>query len=101
MHYCLRGPGDQVVGLQLHVDQLGHDIYTILDWADENFESYSVEQSDGYVRLRSGRVEEGIEVRREPLKNGIEGAGPDGDVGKTDHDGDRDDDGSSAEPATL
>lgn len=101
MHYCLRGPGDQVVGLQLHVDQLGHDIYAILDWADEHFESYSVEQRDGYVHLRSSHVEEGGEIRKEPLKSRVEGAGRGSAADETDPDGGRDDDGSAAEPAFL
>lgn len=101
MHYCLRGPGDQVVGLQLDVDQLGNEIYTIVDWADENFESYSVEQRDGYVHLQSSLVEEVGEIRKEPLKSRVEETGRDRAEDETDPDGGRDDDGSAAEPALL
>jgi len=43
MHYCLQDPQDQVVGFVLDVDQLSHEIYRILDWADEHLGSYSVD----------------------------------------------------------
>jgi len=100
MHYCLRGASDQVVGLQLNIDQLGQEIYKILDWADENFASYSVEQTDGYVYVHSGALEEGADVRKEPLKGGGERLGSNDETNETDHDGDQDD-GSAVEPAML
>lgn len=53
MHYCLKSPRDEVVGFVLGADDLGHEIYRILDWADAHFGDYSVDQSDGRVLVRS------------------------------------------------
>jgi hypothetical protein len=71
-NYCLRGPDGQVVGFRLWADELGHRIYDILDWADEHFSSYFVEQTDDQVYVCSERVREigEEEIRAEPLRGG-------------------------------
>jgi uncharacterized membrane protein YgcG len=70
MNYCLKGPDDQVVGFRLGTDDLGHEIYDILDWADEHFSSYFVEQTDECVYVCSEGAREAIaadRVEAEPL----------------------------------
>jgi hypothetical protein len=100
MHYCFRGENEHVVGLQLNADQLGQEIYKILDWADENFSSYSVEQKDGYVHLQSSALGEEAEVHKEPLRGAGDGLGMSDEPSEASQDGDHDD-GSAAEPAML
>ena len=76
-NYCLKGPRDQVVGFRLGAEELGHEIYDILDWADEHFSSYVVEQTDGRVYVYSEEARETLsedEIRAEPLS--IENDGP-------------------------
>jgi len=70
MHYCLQDPQDQVVGFVLDADQLGHEIYRILDWADEHFRSYSVDQTDGCVQIRSDAIEDESDLEAKPLSVG-------------------------------
>lgn len=79
MHYCLRDPDSQVIGLRLNSDELGHDIYDILDWADEKFASYSVEQANGYVQVHSERLDDVEEIHEEPLETGNATRGADQD----------------------
>lgn len=86
MHYCLRGPGDQVVGLQLSADEIGHEIYDILGWADQNLGPYSVEQTGGQVHVRSDDLGEMEDVRKEPLRPGNESRGPDPEASSRDSD---------------
>lgn len=69
-NYCLKGPQDEVVGFRLGAEELGHEIYDILDWADEHFASHVVEQTGGCVYVYSEAAREkldGGEVRAEPL----------------------------------
>lgn len=70
MHYCLQDPQDQVVGFALDADHLGHEIYRILDWADEHFGSYSVDQTNGRVYVRSDAIEDESDLHPEPLSVG-------------------------------
>ena len=70
MHYCLQDPQDQVVGFVLDADQLGHEIYRILDWSDEHFGNYSVDQTDGRVHVRSGDIEDESALHTKPLSVG-------------------------------
>lgn len=96
MHYCLRGSRDQVVGLKLNPDELGSDIYEILDWADAHFQSYSVEQTDDHVYVRSSTFEEVADIHEEPLRTGRS----EGESGRSaSRDEGQDDGGSAAEPA--
>lgn len=100
MHYCLRGPDNQVVGLRLNGDELGHDIYEILDWADETFASYSVNQTGGYVQIHSAHFEEVEEIREEPLETGHTTREADQDPKASDPGNDGGEDGGpTAEPA--
>jgi len=76
-NYCLKGPQDQVVGFRLGAEELGHEIYDILDWADAHFSSYFVEQTNGRVYVCSEAVRDALgteEIRAEPLS--IESGGP-------------------------
>jgi uncharacterized membrane protein YgcG len=76
-NYCLKGPRGQVVGFRLGAENLGHEIYDILDWADEHFSSHFVEQTDGHVYVCSESAREALranELQAEPLSIG----GPDG-----------------------
>jgi hypothetical protein len=98
MHYCLRGPGGQVVGLRLSASEIGHKIYDILGWADQNLGSYSVEQTDGQVRVHSDDLEEIEEVHEEPFKPGGEGRGSGSEAPSRDDDS-SDDGGSTARPS--
>jgi uncharacterized membrane protein YgcG len=86
-NYCLKGPQDQVVGFRLGAENLGHEIYDILDWADEHFSSHFVEQTGNrvYVCSESARgALEADELRAEPLsiessdRGGSPGNGPTG-----------------------
>lgn len=70
MHYCLQDPQDQVVGFVLDADQLGHEIYRILDWADDHLQSYSVDQTDGRVYVRADTIEDESNLHAEPLSVG-------------------------------
>lgn len=86
MNYCLKGPNDQVVGFRLGAEELGHEIYDILDWADEHFSSHVVEQTDGRVYVYSEAAREELsadEVRAEPLsiENGDQGDPSNGSSG--------------------
>jgi len=94
MHYCLQAPQNQVVGFVLDADQLGHEIYRILDWADEHFESYSVDQTDGRVYVRSDDIEDESTLHTEPLS--VDDRTPASD-GSRDEDGD----GGEAEPVGM
>jgi hypothetical protein len=86
-NYCLKGPRDQVVGFRLGTENLGHEIYDILDWADEHFPSYFVEQTGDRVYVCSESAREALEaddLRAEPLsvengdQGGSKGGGPSG-----------------------
>ncbi|WP_103029623.1 hypothetical protein [Salinibacter altiplanensis] len=94
MHYCLQDPQDQVVGFVLDADQLGHEIYRILDWADEHFGSYSVNQSDGRVYVRSDEITDESTLHTEPLSVGDRTPASDG--GR-----DENNDGGEAEPIGM
>jgi uncharacterized membrane protein YgcG len=81
-NYCLKAPDDQVVGFRLEIETLGHEIYDILDWADEHFSSHFVEQTEDCVYVCSESAREALaanELRAEPLS--IERGGPDGRSG--------------------
>jgi uncharacterized membrane protein YgcG len=84
-NYCLKGPRDQVVGFRLGTETLGHEIYDILDWADEHFSSHFVEQTGENVYVCSESAREALEaneLRTEPLSiesmdtDGRSGGGP-------------------------
>ena len=84
-NYCLKGPEDQVVGFRLGAENLGHEIYDILDWADEHFSSHFVEQTGDQVFVCSESARgalEANELRAEPLsierggRGGSSGNGP-------------------------
>jgi len=94
MHYCLQDPQDQVVGFVLDADELGHEIYRILDWADEHFNSYSVDQTDGRVYVRSDAIEDESDLHAEPLSVGDRTPASDGSH-------DEDGDGGEAEPVGM
>ncbi len=69
-NYCLKGPQDQIVGFQLDAEELGHEIYDLLDWADEHFSSHSVQQTDTQVYIYSETARETLssdEIRTEPI----------------------------------
>ncbi|MFP4228033.1 MAG: hypothetical protein ACLFTE_04300 [Salinivenus sp.] len=70
MHHCLKDSQNQVVGFVLDADELGHEIYRVLDWADSHFSSYSVDQSDGRVYVRSDAIEDASDLHTEPLSLG-------------------------------
>jgi hypothetical protein len=75
-NYCLKGPEDQVIGFRLGAEELGHEIYDILDWADEHFSSHVVEQTDGQVYVCSEAAREALseeEIHAEPLSIGGNG----------------------------
>jgi hypothetical protein len=86
-NYCLKGPQGQVVGFQLDAENLGHEIYDILDWADDHFSAHFVEQTEDQVYVCSesarGALEAG-ELHAEPLSversdsGGSRGGGPSG-----------------------
>lgn len=94
MHYCLQDPQDQIVGFMLDADQLGHEIYRILDWADEHFPAYSVDQSDGRVYVRSDAIEEASDLNAKPLSVGDRQPA-------SDQNPDQDGEGGEAEPVGL
>jgi hypothetical protein len=86
-NHCLKGPQDQVVGFRLGTAELGHEIYDILDWADEHFESHVVEQTDDHVYVYSETARERLsaeQIRAEPLsiensdQGGSSNGGPSG-----------------------
>jgi len=69
-NYCLKAPDNQVVGFRLGTETLGHEIYDILDWADEHFSSHFVEQTEDQVYVCSESAREALaanELRAEPL----------------------------------
>lgn len=77
-NYCLRGPDGEVVGFQLDANELGHEIYDLLDWADKHFSSRVVEQVDGRVYIYSEPARETMsagEVRAEPFSITSNGQG--------------------------
>lgn len=76
MHYCLKGPQGQVVGFRLGAEALGHEIYDILDWADEHFSSYFVKQTDDHVYVCDDAVEDQDTLHAEPLSGGDDESGP-------------------------
>jgi hypothetical protein len=81
-NYCLKGPRDQVVGFRLCAESLGHEIYDILDWADEHFDAHFVEQTGDHVYVCSESARDALEseeLRVEPLS--IEGGDTDGSSG--------------------
>jgi hypothetical protein len=83
MNYCLKGPQDQIVGFRLETEDLGHEIYDILDWADEHFSSHRVEQTDDCVYVCSEAARETLdssEIRAEPVS--IKTDGPGGESGR-------------------
>lgn len=88
-NYCLKGPQDQIVGFRLDADELGHEIYDLLDWADEHFSSHSVQQTDARVYIYSETARETLssdEIYAEPISiedgerpgNGPSSGGPGG-----------------------
>ncbi len=91
MHHCLQDARDQVVGFALDADELGHEIYRILDWADAHFASYSVDQTDGRVYVRSDAIEDESALHTEPLS--LDGREP-----ASDRRGGRGGEGGEAEP---
>jgi hypothetical protein len=81
-NYCLKGPNGKVLGFRLGIDRLGHEIYDILDWAEANFSSHFVEQTEDCVYVCSESAREALasnELRAEPLS--IERGGTDGRSG--------------------
>ena len=94
MHYCLQDPQDQVVGFVLDADQLGHEIYRILDWADDPPQSYSVDQTDGLVHVRADAIEDESSLHARPLS--VDDREPASD---RNHDGDGE--GGQAEPVGM
>lgn len=69
-NYCLKDPRDRVIGFRLDVDELGHEIYDILDYADETFDAHVVEQTDGHVFVWSEAAREelrGDQIHAEPF----------------------------------
>lgn len=70
MHYCLQDRQNQVVGFSLDANELGHEIYRILDWADTHFSSYSVDQTDERVYVRSDAIDDTSDLHTEPLSLG-------------------------------
>lgn len=69
-NYCLKEPNDRIVGFRLGADELGHEIYDILDWADEHFSSHVVEQTDDHVYVYSETARKTLsasELHTEPL----------------------------------
>jgi len=81
MHHCLKSPQDEVVGFALNADHLGHEIYRILDWADAHFASYSVDQTDERVYVRSDAIEDPSTLDTEPLSLGDRTPAADRDQG--------------------
>jgi hypothetical protein len=67
MHHCLQDSQNQVVGFALDPDELGHEIYRLLDWADAHFPSYSVDQTDERVFIRSDAIDDPSSLHSEPL----------------------------------
>ena len=94
MHHSLQDPQDQAVGFVLDADQLGHEIYRILDWADEHFRSYSVDQADGRVYVRSDAIEDEAALHTEPLS--VDGHAPASDSSRN-----GEGDGGRAEPIGM
>jgi cysteine synthase len=94
MHHSLQDPQDQVVGFVLDADRLGHEIYRILDWADEHFRSYSVDQADGRVYVRSDAIEDEAALHTEPLS--VDGHAPASDSSRN-----GEGDGGRAEPIGM
>lgn len=81
-NHCLKDPHGNVVGFRLGIDRLGHEIYDILDWAEANFSSHFVEQTEDCVYVCSESAREALasnELRAEPLS--IEQGGTDGNSG--------------------
>jgi uncharacterized membrane protein YgcG len=84
-NYCLKGPDGTVVGFRLGIEHLGHEIYDILDWAEANFSSHFVQQTEDCVYVCSESAREALkanELRAEPLSiesgdtDGRSGGGP-------------------------
>ena len=94
MHHSLQDPQDQVVGFVLDADRLGHEIYRILDWADEHFRSHSVDQADGRVYVRSDAIEDEAALHTEPLS--VDGHAPASDSSRN-----GEGDGGRAEPVGM
>jgi hypothetical protein len=81
-NYCLKDPQDRVIGFRLSVEDLGHEIYDILDWADEHFEDRVVEQTGDHVYICSEAARNNLEkhqITAEPLS--IENEDPDDESG--------------------
>jgi hypothetical protein len=69
-NYCLKDPRDRVIGFRLDVDELGNEFYDLLDYADSNFDSHIVEQTDGHVFVWSEAARERLsadEISAEPF----------------------------------
>lgn len=94
MHHCLQDSQNQVVGFALDTDALGHEIYRILDWADAHFPSYSVDQTDGRVYIRSDAIDDASDLHTEPLS--LDDRAP-----ASDRRGDGDGEGGEAEPVGM
>ncbi|MFO8099897.1 MAG: hypothetical protein R6T83_09800 [Salinibacter sp.] len=94
MHHCLQDSQNQVVGFALDTDALGHEIYRILDWADAHFPSYSVDQTDGRVYVRSDAIDDASDLHTEPLS--LDDRAP-----AADRRGDGDGEGGEAEPVGM
>jgi hypothetical protein len=57
-NFALKDPRDRVIGFRLDVDTLGHEIYDLLDYADEHFDAHVVEQTDDHVFVWSEAARE-------------------------------------------
>jgi hypothetical protein len=69
-NFCLKDPRDRVIGFRLDVDELGNEFYDLLDYADSNFDSHIVEQTDGHVFVWSESARERLsadEISAEPF----------------------------------
>lgn len=77
MHHCLKAPSGNVLGLRLDAETLGPAFYDVLDWADEHFPGYFVEQTDGRVYVCSEALGDTDAADRESLRTEpLEGLGP-------------------------
>lgn len=94
MHHCLQDSQNQVVGFALDTDELGHEIYRVLDWADAHFSSYSVDQTDERVYIRSDAIDDPSALHSEPLS--LDGRTP-----ASDRRGGGGADGGEAEPVGM
>ena len=77
MHHCLKAPSGHVLGLRLDAEILGNAFYDVLDWADEHFPGYFVEQTNGCVYVCSEALADMGTADRDSLRaEPLEGLGP-------------------------